>query len=341
MNRKEIKNFLENNNQPKFRWVQIKKAIFEDGILSFDKISTIPKDLREDLTKNFKILSLETVNVPVSKDRKVAKALLKTSDGRKIETVLIASRKGEWSACVSSQAGCPLGCKFCATGNLGFGRNLSAEEITDQILFWRGFLAQGKLEGKLSNIIFMGMGEPFLNWENVRESLKDLTDENLFGFGDRSISVSTAGIPDGIKKISHEFPQVNLAVSLHTANDKKRDDLMPINKKYDLAQLKRAIVNYLDRTNRKVFIEYVMLDGINDSRTDAKELVDYIKSFEKKHLLHVNLISYNITSGQYQSTPQDKIMEFKGFLARNDVHVTVRKSLGDEIKGACGQLAGK
>jgi len=251
MNIDNLEKILAKTNQPKFRINQIKKAIFQDGVSAFLEISTLPKDLRETLDGEVKILSFSPVKILKSIDGRSIKALLKLKDENLIETVLISPKPEIWSACVSSQVGCPLGCSFCATGKGGFKRNLTAEEITDQVLFWRQYLKKNKIAGIFSNIVYMGMGEPFLNWEEVSQSLKNLTDPELFGFGSRSLSISTAGIPEGMEKLAKFFPQINLAISLHFGDNKKRSKFMPINKKYNLENLSEAIGNYFKKPEEK------------------------------------------------------------------------------------------
>lgn len=347
MDIKKLEQFIKDNNLPKFRLEQIKKAVFQDGVSSFAEISTISKDLRELMGNDLKMLSFEVEQVLEAKDGQSIKALLRLHDKSPIETVLISPKPGAWSACISCQVGCQMGCRFCATGKMGFKRNLTAEEITDQILFWKQYLKN--LEPKtsnlkpsnVSNIVYMGMGEPFNNWNEVSESIKILTDEKLFGFGSRSLSVSTSGIADGIVRMAKEFPQVNLAISLHFANDEKRSRYMPANLKDNLSSLKDALQEYFKITKRKVFLEYIMLDGINDSILDARQLAEYIKSIGNRHLLHVNLIRYNVTSEELKPSTKDRTLRFKNDLEKLHIHATIRKSLGDEIKGACGQLAGR
>lgn len=341
MNIQKLKEILDAHNQPKFRFEQICKAVFQDGVSSFAEISTIGKELRTVLEKEMQILSCEPQQVLVSNNKDSMKVLLTLSDGNLIETVLISPKPGDWSACISSQVGCAMGCRFCATGKMGFKRNLTAEEITDQVLFWRQYLRQNNIAGNFSNIVYMGMGEPFLNWQHVSESITMLTDAKLFGFGSRSISVSTSGIVEGIEKMAHEFPQVNLAISLHFSNDKKRDAFMPANKKDNMESLKKALQNYFSKTKRKVFVEYIMLEGFNDAVGDAQELATYLKSIGSPHLLHVNLIRYNMTSEELKPSSKNKTHLFKEALVKNNINATIRKSLGEEIQGACGQLAGK
>lgn len=356
MDKQKLEKILEKLEQPKFRLKQIQKAIYQDGIFDWDKITTIPKDLREKLKEEIKILPFEIKNVLAGKDKRSFKALLELADGNNIETVLISPKPGEWSVCVSTQAGCPLGCAFCATGQGGFKRNLTAEEIAGQVLFWKGYLTdltsnsspykgeadrKGRDEKVISNIVFMGMGEPFLNWENVREAIEELHNPELFGFGWRSLSVSTSGIPEGIVKLAEEFPQVNLALSLHFADDKKRFQFMPINKKHNLASLQRALRDYFQKTRRKVFLEYIVFSGLNDGQRDMDNLINFIKSIEEAVLLHVNLIPYNISSKLFRPALSDKMQNLKNYLLRNGINATIRKSLGAEIQAACGQLAGK
>jgi 23S rRNA (adenine(2503)-C(2))-methyltransferase len=361
MQLEKLKKILADNGEPKFRLSQIQKAIYNDGVSDFSEISTISKNLRETLEKEMKMLSFDVEKILVAKDGLSIKALFKLGDGNKIESVLLSPIKDKWSVCISSQVGCPLNCGFCATGHGGFQRNLTAEEITDQVLFWKQYLQKNsnlfknyqpqagppraeKLKIKnynVNNIVYMGMGEPFLNWEEVKKSLKDLIDKNLFAFGSRSISVSTAGIPEGIKKLAEEFPQINLAISLHFATDKKRNQLMPINKKYNLEELRGALKDYFSKTNRQIFFEYVLLSGINDSEEDAYALSTYLKSIGNRQLLHVNLIAYNETGKEFKTSSGNKTHLFKDYLEKGGMSVTIRKSLGQEVQGACGQLAGK
>lgn len=335
MDIKKLEDKLKELGQPKFRLEQIKKAVFQDGVASFGEITTLSKDLREKM-KDLRILSFEVEKVLEAKDKQSIKALLKLNDGKLIETVLISPKPGDWSACISCQVGCPMNCRFCATGKLGLQRNLTAEEISDQVLFWKQYLRT--TNQKLQTIVYMGMGEPFANWENVKESLRNLIDPELFCFGSRSISVSTSGLPEGIEKLAEEFPQVNLAISLHFASDQKRNEYMPVNKMANLEVLRNSLRNYLRGTNRKVFIEYILLENINDGKEDARKLASYLKSIGKLQLLHVNLIRYNTTGAEFQPSSRGRAQDFKNFLLQNHIQVTIRKSLGEEIQGACGQL---
>jgi len=352
MDIKKLQQFLDENGLPKFRLGQIQKAIFTDGVFSFGEITTLSKELREKMEKELRLLSFEIEKVLTAKDGQSIKALLKLHSGDLIETVLISPKPGIWSACISCQVGCAMGCRFCATGKMGFKRDLTAEEITDQILFWKQYLKKNssdlfencelKIENcDVNNIVYMGMGEPFNNWKEVSESIKILTDEKLFGFGSRSISVSTSGIAEGIERMANEFPQVNLAISLHFASNEKRNRFMPINKKDNLENLRDALKKYFTITKRKVFLEYIMLDGINDTALDAKLLADFIYSIGNTHLLHMNLIRYNMTSEELKPSSKTRTQLFKQELEKHNINATIRKSLGEEIEAACGQLAGK
>lgn len=340
MDVKKLEAFLTEKKEPNFRFKQICQAIFKDGIDSFLDISTVSKDLRNQLDQEIKILPFTKIKVLASKDKNALKALLELEDGSLIETVLLSPQEGHWSACISSQVGCPLGCAFCATGKGGFKRNLSEEEITSQALFWRQYLRKNKIAGKFSNLVYMGMGEPFLNWENVKKSLEILIDERLFDFGRRNIAVSTVGIVEGVEKFAKDFPQVNLALSLHFADDQKRTQYMPINKKYNLTDLKNFLQDYCRTNTRKVFIEYILLTGINDSPEDALKLANFLKSIGKMQMIHVNLIRYNSIGGSLKPSSKEVAQRFKDELKQEKVHCTIRKSLGDDIQGACGQLAG-
>jgi len=351
MNIERIAKILKDANHPKYRLEQVKKAVYQDSIISFAEITTFSKELREKLNKEAQILSFEVEKVLISKDKDSVKALLKMADGNHIESVIIFSKEDNWTVCLSCQIGCPLKCAFCATGQGGFKRNLNSEEITDQVLFWRHYLKNNsrlfencklKIENyNIRNIVYMGMGEPFLNWAEMRKSLEKLIDPELFGFGSRSISVSTVGIPDGIEKLVNEFPQVNLAVSLHFADEEKRDKYMPVNRRFDLRDLRNALQGYFKESRRKVFIEYAMFKGLNDSPFDADNLIDYLKSIKDSYLLHVNLIPANITKGNFQSSDFQRIKKFQNLLLRNGIKATIRKSLGQDIQGACGQLASR
>ncbi len=256
-------------------------------------------------------------------------------DGSKIESVLMKHEDGRRTVCVSSQVGCSVGCKFCATGQQGFKRNLTSGEIIEQVLFFARLLK--KTKEKVTNVVFMGMGEPFLNYDNVIGAIKILNDKNGFNLGSRHFSISTAGIVEGIEKLSEEKLQVNLAISLHAPNNELRSKLMPINKIYPIEKILAAVDDYIKKTNRKVMFEYLMINGVNDSEEEAEELVKILK----KPLYFINLISFNpVGHSDFKPSPGWKIKKFKEVLEKNDIPVTQRYRFGREIKAACGQLAG-
>ena len=325
-------------NLPNFRVQQMQKAFFEQNISSYAKITTLAKNLREQLATE-KVLSFRVHHMAASRDGNAYKAILRLHDDRLIETVLLNPKPGLWSCCISSQAGCALACTFCATGKLGFIRHLTSEEITDQVLFWRFFIAKEQLTEHLSNVVYMGMGEPLHNKEQVFASIEELTNPQTFRIGARHISVSTSGLVPAIYEFTDKFPQVNLAISLHAANDELRLKLMPINKAYPLNELIKAVNDYLQKNNRKVFFEYILLKDENDRLQDAEDLVVLYKNIEKKHLVHTNLIVYNQIDSHHCESPKTKAREFKRYLQKNGISVTIRKNLGRDIDGACGQLA--
>ncbi len=325
-------------NEPKFRLGQIKKALFFDLIENWDETSVLPKDLREKLNKEFNL----AIDAKVSDlGEEVIKALITLKDGLKIETVLMkhgdplrSEASGRNTVCVSSQVGCPLGCAFCATGKLGFKRNLTDWEIIQQVLFFARLLK--KTKEKITNIVFMGMGEPFLNYDNVLQAIKTLNDKEGFNLGGRHFSISTAGIIEGIERLADEKIQITLAISLHAPNDKLRSELMPINKKYSIEKILKAVDDYIKKTRSRVMFEYIMIKGVNDSDKCAQELAKILKG----RLAFANLISYNPT-GIFDASPGVRIKKFREILEKNGINVTQRYKFGGKIKGACGQLAGK
>lgn len=341
MDHKRLKTILEENNQPAFRYKQITKAVFVDAIGSFEEISTLPKELRTILSDESSVLPFTLMNVVISSDKRAMKALFMLSDGKIIESVLISPKPEMWSACISCQVGCAMSCAFCATGQLGLKRDLTSDEIVSQAIFWRQYLKQEGIKGTYANIVYMGMGEPFMNWKNVKESIEILTDKDLCNFPNRGISVSTSGIAAGIEKFADTFGQVNLAISLHFASDEKRSTYMPVNKGNDLARLRESLQYYFRKNKRKLFIEYIMLDQINDTHADALMLVDYLRSIGTMYLLHVNLIRYNTIDSGFVPSSKTAVQAFKKDLDDQGISCTIRKSIGDDIHGACGQLAGQ
>ncbi|MEE8424696.1 MAG: 23S rRNA (adenine(2503)-C(2))-methyltransferase RlmN [Elusimicrobiota bacterium] len=343
MDVEKLRAALKERKQPAYRFEQVLKAVYEEGVSSYDEITTLPAVLRETLSVKAPILSVSEDNLVVSRDGLAHKALLSLKDGLVIETVLLKPKPGRtWSVCVSSQVGCAMGCTFCATGLMGFRRDLSAEEIADQVLYWRQYAAANKIGGRITNVVYMGMGEPMLALDSVEESLRILMDPKRFALSARHISVSTVGIILGMERFIKRFPQVNLALSLHSADDTLRTKLVPVNKKYPLKALTVFLRKALESSRRKIFIEYVLLEGENDSRRYANALAQFVHKVGRPDLLHVNLIVWNPTETQHQKPSVGTARLFREWLQDRGVRVTIRKNLGADIQGACGQLfAGK
>jgi len=330
----KINEFLK--DEPDYRLKQVKKAVFSDLIKDWDENTTLPKDLRQELSEKFPIEELKEEKVLVSKDGDTKKIVFKLKEGFLIESVLMKHRDKRCTVCVSSQVGCKMGCEFCATGQQGFKRNLSLSEIVDQILHFARILK--KFSEKINNIVFMGMGEPFLNYDNVLGAIRVVNDKDGLNVGARHISISTAGITEGIEKLAKEPLQINLAISLHAPTDKLRLELMPINKNYPIEKILFAVDNYIKNTKRRVMFEYLMIDGVNDSEKEAKELALLLK----KSLYFVNLISFNpVGHSEFKPSPGFKVERFKEVLENSGITVTQRHRFGREIKAACGQLAGE
>ena len=320
--------------EPAYRIKQAYAFIFKDLVDNWDKATNLPSELRQKLNRDFS-LDIKS-KVLEAKTNESQKALLTLSDDSKIETVLLKHEDGRNTVCVSSQVGCPLGCLFCATGKMGFIRNLTVWEIVLQVLFFARELK--KIGERVGNLVFMGMGEPFLNYDNVMSAIKILNDKDSLNIGARHISISTIGITDGIKKLASEKLQINLAISLHAPNNELRGKIIPMNQEYPIKSILKIVDFYIKKTNRQVMFEYLMINGFNDSANEALELVGVLKSFNKS-LFVVNLISYNPTQG-FQPSPSWRIKEFKEILIRSKIKVTERYRFGQDIKAACGQLAG-
>jgi 23S rRNA (adenine2503-C2)-methyltransferase len=326
-----IKKVLE--NEPKYRLKQAKESVFKNFIPNWDKATFFTLNLREKLNKECPLkINAETL---ISKNKDSVKAKITLSDGLLVEAVLMRHKDGRNTVCVSSQVGCPLACSFCATGKMGFKRNLTNMEIIEQVIFFSRYLKKG---GKrVTNVTFMGMGEPFLNYENVMEAIKILNSKEYFNIGARNISVSTAGIIEGIEKFSKQGKQFNLAISLHAPNNELRSKLMPINKKCSIERLFYAISKYIKKTNRQVMFEYLLIKNVNDSTEHARKLAELTKD----PLFYVNLILYNPTKGNnFLPSTAERVKKFKQILKNNKVIFSQRFRFGQDIKAACGQFAG-
>lgn len=318
----------------RYRLSQIYRAATKELVGDAGGVTTLPKELRAQLAeRDFHFDSLVPVLVQHSNDRQTTKALFRLHDAVEVEAVLMEHFGDRNTVCISSQAGCAYACAFCATGQAGFTRQLGATEIFDQARYFARELAQrGK---RITNVVFMGMGEPFHNYEAVMDAVALLNDPQGFGLGQRHITISTVGLVPQIERFADETVQVNLAISLHAPNDAVRSSIMPVNRRWNLAALLAVCERYVQKTKRKVFFEYVMLKGVNDSGECAHELAALMVG----RLYHVNLIPYNATpEGQFAPTSDPNVWKFAGILESAGVPVTVRANMGRDITAACGQL---
>ena len=324
--------------EPKFRLKQAREFVFQKFGDNWAKATFLPLALREKLNEE---CPLEIkADVLVSNKEDSVKARVTLRDGLQIETVLMGHKDGRNTVCVSSQVGCPLGCLFCATGKMGFKRSLSVEEILEQVTFFERYL-EPKNE-RVTNVTFMGMGEPFLNYDNVLKAIRILNIKEFFNISIRSISVSTAGIIEGIEKFANEGLQANLAISLHAPNDELRKNLMPIDKNYPLEKVLMAVDEYIKKTNRKVMFEYLLIKDVNDSEKQAEELAKLMRnpspSLRARKLYFLNLILYNAT-GSFKPSTTAQVEKFKVVLTKNKINFVQRYRFGDDIQAACGQFA--
>lgn len=323
----KLKETLDLLNLPAFRYRQIVKNYYSGRYLNFDQMTDLSLDLRQKLSESLNLLSVSEKKIVG--DDSTQKVLLELSDGQKIESVFMNYE--DWlTACVSSQVGCSLGCHFCATGKMGFKRNLTPEEIVDQILYWN----QKIYPKYIGRIVFMGMGEPFLNWDNVLTAINIINSEDGLNIGARKISISTAGVADKIIEFANLDTQINLAVSLHSADQKIRESFMPIAKKYSLSQLKNACNYYVGKTNRQLFFEYALMDK-NTSQKDAELLVKFIKS---NRLFFLNLIPLNTVEGGMTPASPSQQKAFINYLDQSRIEYSLRRSFGQNFAAACGQL---
>lgn len=340
LNRLEkIANIISETKAPPYVLSQIKQAIYKNGVTDYMEISNISKGLRLKLKEELgDVLTLKSIHEV--KGDQAHKVLFETRDNEKIEAVRMtyhSENKIREPLCISSQSGCALGCKFCATGTMGFKKNLSADEITDQILFFK------KGGHTIDNILFMGMGEPFAN-PNFFEALQNIINPELLGISQRKLSVSTVGLIPGIKRLTKDFPQVNLAFSLHSPFPKQRLELMPVEKAYPLDEVFDALDEHINETNKKVFIAYVLLKDVNDSKEHAQGIVNLIKARRQtSYLYHVNLIRYHKGPAikEFEKPEKETVDEFMKIIKDSGVNCTLRQSFGVNIDAACGQLYAK
>ena len=323
----KLENYLLENNYKKYVAAQIYDWLYKKRVSSFDEMTNIKKELLEKLKNDFSIEKLEILTK--QEDVDVVKYLFKLHDGNKIEAVLMHHDYGE-SLCVSSQVGCNMGCAFCESGRLKKVRNLETAEIVLQIL-----MIEQDLNLRITHIVLVGIGEPFDNYDNVVDFFKVVNDPKGIELGSRHITVSTSGIVPKIREFSNLDKQVNLAISLHAPNNEIRNKIMNINKAYPIEQLIDAVREYVNKTNRRVTFEYIMLKDVNDSVECAIELSKLLKGIN----CYVNMIPYNETSHiDFKKSDKETIMKFYDTLKKNNVNVTVRKEFGSKVSAACGQL---
>lgn len=331
----ELKEAFVAKGDKGFRGQQVYEWLWKKSCTDFDAMSNLNLETRNWLKENFVIHAIEVVDKQISNDGTI-KSGFKLHDEYVVEGVLIPADDRQ-TACVSSQVGCSLSCKFCATGKLDRARNLNPDEIYDQVVQIRNW-AQTHYQTPLTNIVFMGMGEPLLNYANVLKGIEKITSPEGLGMAADRITVSTAGIAKMIKKLADDEVRFNLALSLHAANDVKRNQIMPINESNNLKAVGEALKYFCHKTRKKVTFEYIAFKNFNESIQDAKELVAFAKNIPCK----VNVIEYNPTGdGQFEKADSSKIDQFCAYLERNGIVARVRRSRGKDIDAACGQLANK
>ncbi len=343
LTREEIGRFLTGHNEKIFRAGQVYEWLWNKGCQSFEEMTSLPKSLRVLLSGNFSFHVAKPDIEQQSTDGTI-KTAFRLHDGLFVEGVMIPSDDRN-TACISSQVGCALGCTFCATGALGFTRNLTCGEIYDQVVYI-GHLAAGKQSAvsgglpsrALSNIVFMGMGEPFLNYENVNSAIEKITSVEGLGMSPQRITVSSVGIPRMIRKMAEDNPKWHFALSLHASTDEKRNLLVPFNEKHPLKEIVDALKFYVKQTGKRFTIEYILFKDVNDNLADARDLAVFCKNFPVK----INLIEYNaVKSTAYHKPVAAKVKDFIQFLESRNIIVNLRKSRGMDIDAACGQLAGR
>ena len=337
---KELEDFMESIGEPRYRGRQVHRWIYQKAVSSFYEMSDISRDLRTKLDELARISIPRVLKQRASIDG-TRKFLMELEDKKRIESVVIPHSRNKdtrYTLCISTQVGCPIGCVFCATGSSGFQRNLEAYEMIGQVLGSEREL-QKRLKsndnGLITNVVYMGMGEPMLNYDQVIKSIYTLNDPKGINIGQRHITISTSGDVRGINQLAQENLQVTLAVSLHACSNELRDKLIPLNRKYPLEELIKSIEQYIRLTNRRVTFEYLLLDGVNDHKEDADKLITLLKPL----LANVNLIPYNEVVGlEFKQPSPQQVNEFYYYLLQAGVNVTLREEKGADIEAACGQL---
>ena len=323
----DLKEYFKSINEKEFKAIQVYEWLYKKRVKTFDEMTNVKKEVIEKLKQDFSIKPLEVLKKQIDTD--VCKYLFGLEDGNKIEAVLMKHDYGN-SLCVSTQVGCNMSCAFCESGRLKKVRNLNSYEMVLQIL-----QVEEDLKIRISHVVLMGIGEPFDNYDNVIRFIDIINEPKGIDLGARHITVSTSGLVPKINEFADNPKQVNLAISLHAPNNEIRNQIMPINKAYPIEKLIEAVKNYLNKTNRRVTFEYIMLQGINDSEKEAIELATLLKGIN----CYVNLIPYNETSHiKYKKSTKEQIMKFYDTLKKHNINVTVRKEFGRKVSAACGQL---
>ncbi len=328
----ELKEFLTSWGEPAYRADQIWHWLYRSLAADFQEMTNLSKRLRERLADATLLQTMSPLEERVSADGLTRKMLFALRDDQTIESVLMHYERRH-TTCISTQVGCALGCVFCATGQSGFVRNLTPGEIVEQVLYFAHLLKAGG--ERLTNVVFMGMGEPLANYEATWQAIETLTHDDGFNLGARRITISTVGLAPGIRRLAGEGKQIGLAVSLHASTDELRDKLVPINRRYPLAQLMAACRHYFERTGRRISFEYALIHGINDSPEQARQLAHLLDGL----FCHVNLIPLNpVPESPYQPSPRGRILAFQAELNRLKVPNTLRVERGVDIRAGCGQL---
>jgi len=324
--KEELESFLVKNSYKKYRAPQIFDWLYQKQINNIDEMTNLNEEVKTFLKQNTKINTI--VVLKIEKDKDTIKFLLKLHDNQMVEAVLMKHDYGN-SVCLSTQVGCNFGCTFCESGKLKKIRNLDAGEMVETII-----LIQDEIKERISHVVLMGIGEPLDNYEQVVKFIDIINEPKGLAIGARHITVSTSGVIPKIKEFMNLEKQINLAISLHAPNNKLRTSLMPINKTYPLDELIKVLKEYINKTNRRITFEYILLDNINDQEKHALELSELIKGMNA----YVNLIPYNPTSSLYKASSKEQILKFYDILKKNKINVTIRKEMGTKIKAACGQL---
>lgn len=327
----ELKEELIKIGEKPFRAEQIFKWLYQEKVKSFDDMTNLSLELREKLKQNYTMCNFKILRKQESKDGTI-KYLFDVLDGNAIETVLMSYHHG-YSICVSSQIGCKMGCKFCASTGINFIRNLSSGEIVEQIL-----AVEQDTGNRISNVVLMGIGEPLDNYDNVVNAIHIINNPKGINIGARHISLSTSGLVPKIYKLAEENIQCTLSISLHATNNKKRSSMMPVNDAYPIEELIKACKDYIEKTHRRISFEYALAKDNNDNIEDAKELVKLLKGM----ICHVNLIPINkIENGKFDKSSNENIIKFRDYLNDHGIVATIRRELGSDIDAACGQLRRK